>query len=206
MLSGTGNSNRIKHFKEIEVQHLQQIRCSTLVWFPFTPGIEGSLRIPEYLIDRTSGIQFFIDNISVSLVSQSDLVLQVIKSIIDRRCRKHQNLCFDTWANHSFQQFDISILLLVLSGVEFATIAEIMRFIDNDQIVILPVQAVEINTIGLAFCTTQIGMIKDSIIQPVTCNRIIDIVILICVPVVGQFLWTKNQNGFIPILIIFDYR
>ena len=54
-------------------------------------------------------------------------------------------------------------------------------------------------------CAIQVRMIKDIITQPICCDRIVHIVIFVSIPVVGQFFWTQNEYGFVPVFIIFDY-
>ena len=49
-------------------------------------------------------------------------------------------------------------------------------------------------------------MIENIIAQPIRCNRIVDIVALVCIPVFREFFGTKNKNGFIAVLIILNHR
>ena len=46
-------------------------------------------------------------------------------------------------------------------------------------------------------------MEKDIIVESVFCNRIVYIVIFVCIPVFSKFLWTQYQNRFISVLIVF---
>ena len=83
------------------------------------------------------------------------------------------------------------------------TIAEIMRLINDDEIIVSPVKAAQVKTIGHATITRQVGMKQNIIIQTIRSNRVINIVVFIGIPVFGQLLWTKNKDRFITIFIIF---
>ena len=72
-----------------------------------------------------------------------------------------------------------------------------------NEIIVPPVKAAQVQTIGHATVTRQVCMKQDIIIQAICSNRIIDVVVLICIPVFGQLLRTENKDRFIAILIVF---
>ena len=47
-------------------------------------------------------------------------------------------------------------------------------------------------------------MVENIIAKTITGNRVIDIVILVSIPVVGQLLGTEHQNGFVAVLVVLD--
>ena len=49
-------------------------------------------------------------------------------------------------------------------------------------------------------------MEQNVIIEAIRRNGVINIVVLIGIPVCSQLLRAQNQNGFIAIFVIFDYR
>ena len=64
------------------------------------------------------------------------LILQVHKTIVDRRCGEHQNFRLYTGTDDLFHQLLIAVFLRV--AVCSDTIAEIMRLIDDDEIIVSP--------------------------------------------------------------------
>ena len=64
-------------------------------------------------------------------------------------------------------------------------VTEIVGFINNDQIVVTPIQARQIGAVGFSAIPAQIRMIQYLVIQAVGGNRVIDIIVAVCIPVVG---------------------
>ena len=79
-----------------------------------------------------------------------------------------------------------------------------MGFVYYNQIVIAPVQSIQIQTIGFAVGTIQICMVEDIITQTIRRNRVVHIVILIGIPVIRQLLRAENKHRFISVFVIFD--
>ena len=48
-------------------------------------------------------------------------------------------------------------------------------------------------------------MKQHIIIQPVSGNGIVDVVVLIGVPVFRQFFWAEDKYGLVPVFVIFDH-
>ena len=205
MFPGTSYGDTVQDFKKVEIQHLKQIFGCPICRFPFAPCVKGSLSIPENFVYRARSVQFFINEIRIAFIRQRQLVLQIIGSVIDWRCRKHQHLCFDTLSNHFIKQCKVTIFFFVILTECLSSIAEIMGLINDNQIIIAPVQSAQICSVGLSMCAVDICMIKDLVVQPILSNRVVDIIVFVCIPVVPQFFRTENQNGFIPVLIIFNH-
>ena len=139
MLSGTGDGNGIQHFKEIKVQHLEEVRSGTLLSRPFAPRIKRLLRIFENIINAAGRIQFFVNRSRITLIGKRQLIFQVVKSIVDRRCRQHEDLRLNTSPNHFVEQFQIAVFFFVLFAGQFAAISEIVGFIDHHKVIVAPV-------------------------------------------------------------------
>ena len=83
---------------------------------------------------------------SITLVGERKLIFEVNKLVIDRRCGKHQYLRFHTGTNDFVQKLQIAVFFCVLAG-HLAAVAEIMTFINDNKIIVSPVQAIKINTV-----------------------------------------------------------
>lgn len=79
------------------------------------------------------------------------------------------------------------VLVVLVSG-DFATVAEVMAFVNHDKIVVSPVDVFEVEAVACAGCARQVGMIENIITQTVGNKRIVDVVTAVCYPVVVQFL------------------
>ena len=60
-----------------------------------------------------------------------------------------------------------------------------MAFIDDDEVVISPIQAVKVNAVRLTIAARKVGMIQHIVAQPVLRNGVIDVIALIGIPVFG---------------------
>ena len=59
---------------------------------------------------------------------QRELVTQIVKPVVDGRCRQHQHLGFNPFPNHLVHQLLIAGFFLFVGVV----VAEVVRFIDYD--------------------------------------------------------------------------
>ena len=71
-------------------------------------------------------------------VCQCQLIFEIDKAIDDRSGGKHQHFRAYARANNTIEQAKITVFPFVLTR-NLAAIAEIMRFVNDDQIVIAPV-------------------------------------------------------------------
>ena len=204
MPAAAGNSHAIQHLEEIKIEGFEQSVRGAFLSRQLAPCIECTLGAAENFIDGVRGIQLFIDLRSIAFISKSQLITQIIETVINGRRRKHQHLGAHAGTNNTVQQAKISVFMFVFAR-NFTTVAEVVRFVDNNKIIVAPIQPGKVNMTGHAALSGQVGMIKDIITKPILCNRIIDVVALIGRPVFREFLRTKNQNGFIAILVVFNY-
>ena len=206
MLSGTGNGHAVQDFKEIKIQHFQKISGGALLRGPIAPCGESTLGIAEYFIQAAADVHFPVYNVRMPLIGKGNLVFQVTETVIDRGSRQHQDFGFYARANHFVQELQIAVFLFVLFARQLAAIAEIVRFINHNQVIVAPVQTVKVKAVGFATGTVQVGMEKNIIPQTVSGNGVVYIIILIGIPVVGQLFGAENQDILVPILIILDNR
>ena len=187
MFSWTGYCYAIQDFKKIKVQHFKQIFSCTSRRFPLTPSIKSSLGVPKYFINGAISIELFVYVICVSFICKGKLIFQVIKAIVYRRSRKHKNFGFYTCSNNFFHQGNIAIILCFFIRIfnYLTTVSEIMRFINNYKTVVTPIYSVKVKTIWLSMCSVKVCMIKNIITEAVGRNRVVNVIIFICVPVVG---------------------
>ena len=82
------------------------------------------------------------------------------------------------------------------------SITEIVRFINDDQIIVAPVQAIQIEAIRFSAASGQVCVEQDVIVQPIRCNRVVHIVVLVGIPVLCQLFGAQHQNRLVSILII----
>ena len=103
----------------------------------------------------------------MTFVGQLQLVLEVVEAVVDRSGRKHQYLGLDTCTDNLLHQLLIAVFLawLILFNfviqilvIHIATITEIMALVDDNQIVVSPVDAFEVDTCRHTTLTAQVAM------------------------------------------------
>ena len=74
------------------------------------------------------------------LIGNGKLILQIHKTVIDRRGEEHQDFRLDAGADNLFHQLLIAVLLRV--AVRADTVAEVMGFVNDDQVIVASVETV----------------------------------------------------------------
>ena len=206
MTAGAGNGHAVQELKKVEVQCAKQAVRRALCRIKLTPGIERPLCLTENLVDRLAGIQFSVNQLCVSFIGQRQLIAQIIEAVINRSGGEHQYLGLDACADHFLHQGFIAIVTLSLVHTDAAgAVAEVVGLVDDHQIIVAPVEAIQIQAVGLTVRPGKVCMKQHIIVKPVSCNRIVDIVILIGIPVLRQPLGAQHKNRFVPVFIVFNH-
>ena len=147
MLAAAGYGHGVQHFKEIETQHAEKtVRCP-LLRRKFGPVVVSPLCLSENVIKGTVSIKQVIHTFYLTLVCELKLILQVIESVVDRRCRQHQHLCLYTGLNDLVHQLQIAVLsriAVIVSSGYLSAVAEVMGLVNYYQVVIAPVDILKL--------------------------------------------------------------
>ena len=101
--------------------------------------------------------------VRLAFVGESELVLQIIEAIIDRGCREHQHL-----GSHALPHDPVHQTLIPrLAIFECVIVAKVVRLVDDDQIVVAPVDLTQPHAERFTAITKQIGVAKDVIAEAV---------------------------------------
>ena len=79
-----------------------------------------------------------------------------------------------------------------------------MTLVDDHQIIVAPIQAIQINAVGFAVFPGQIRMIEHVIPQTILGDWVVDVIPFVGVPVLGQLFRAQDQDGFIAVFVVFD--
>ena len=77
-----------------------------------------------------------------------------------------------------------------------------MGFVDDDEIVSVPAQTGEVGAVGIAALSAKIGMVEDFVIESIRGQWVVDVIVAIGVPVVGEFFGTEDEDIFVARFII----
>ncbi len=134
-LARTGNRECFEQREIIGIHILEETFDRAFVVFEFHPLIEILLRSFDHQLNAVNACRF--ECIVFLFGNKIDLALEILQFDIDRCCREHQDFGFDAGL-HGLQQFLISRCILCFFFT--AVGAEIVRFVDNNQIKVVPVE------------------------------------------------------------------
>ena len=152
MLSGARYRHTVQHLEKVKVKITEKIVRCPLLHTELAPRIERLLRLPENLVNGFFRVELAVDLCRIALIGQGKLIAQIIKAVIDRRGREHQHFCLDPGPDNLVQKLQITVLFLILAG-DFAAIAEVMALVDHDQVIVAPIQTIQIKAVGGAACS-----------------------------------------------------
>ena len=88
--------------------------------------------------------------------------------------------------------------------LEYDVVPEIVRLVDDDQIVIAPIDAVEWRAERFTAGAEQVRVTEHIVIEAVAGKDVRSEIAVVIEPVVGQLLGAKHKYGAIPKLVVLD--
>ena len=142
------DGDAVEQLEEVKVEFAQQRVRRAFPGLLFAPCVECALRLPKDVLDAPRCVEALVEVGRVPLVGEGELVLQVGKAVVDRRRREHEHLRPNTRADDALHEPLIAVLLC--AAVRSDAVAEVMRLVDHDEVVVAPVQAIQIEPVRLS--------------------------------------------------------
>ncbi|HUY28451.1 MAG TPA: hypothetical protein VMV27_13640 [Candidatus Binataceae bacterium] len=199
VLARSRDREQIEQFEIVESEHVEQTRWRPII-FQREPSVELELRLSRGRLDardlvpRERGV--------VALGDERDLILEVGEAVVNRRGREHQHARFHSSLDDVAHQAVVTGLAILVSGL----VAEVVRFVDHDEIVIAPVDVREIDFPGVAALAGQVSVIEHVVMKAVGGKAVAAIVGFVQRPVVAQPLRHEDQHAIVAQLVVFDDR
>ena len=149
MAARPGDGHSVQNLEKVKIQHLHQPVSGAAGGIQLAPLIEHLLCVAENLIHAAADVQFTLPFAAIALVGQCQLVTQIVKAVVHRRGRQHQHTCARTGADDFVHQAGVTVFFSLI--VHIPAIAEIVGFIDHDQVVGAPVQFTQVDLAGKSF-------------------------------------------------------
>ena len=169
---------------------------------------EVRLRAPERFLEIADA-DAVLERGVAAFGEKIDLVAEVFEVVVDRRRGEQQHLGFharlDDVVHHPLVAAlaDEVAFLVALAG---RVVAEVVRLIDDDQVVVAPVDRREVDVAGLAGLAAQVGVREHVVAEAVVAERIELVVQFIDRPVLAQLLRAEDEHAFVAQLEVFDDR
>ena len=113
--------------------------------------VVGCLRLSEYIIDRFLCIQFLIDDGGIPFIGELELIFEIGETVIHRSRREHEDFRLHTILDNFFHQTGVAVFFLAFS-VKLPAVSEVMRLVDNDEVIVPPFQSPKVDSIREASC------------------------------------------------------
>ena len=186
--------------KKIRAEHRPQLG---LISFGIRLGLP-SLKRPLRLLEQRADIpdaQAVSEHILALFGHQIDLVAKVDQRGVDRRCRKHQHLCFRAFLNHLFQQPRVPAVanLAVVARARLGVVAKIVRLVNDHQIEIAPVEMRQIDVACAPAVAGQVRMREQGVPKAIRGKGIVNMGVRhrIQGPVFAQFFRAQDQHALV---------
>ena len=156
------------------------------------------LRLPDGGLD--AGYAELAQSKIIALGHEGDLVFQICEAVVDRGGRQHQHFGFHAGLDHPLHQVVVAGVTVLVRRL----VAEVVRLVDDDQVVVAPVHMRQIDIARGSTIARQVGVIQHIVVEPVSGKDVASIIGLVESPVVPQPLGAEHKHAIIPQLIIFD--
>ena len=196
--AGAGDGHPVQQAQEVGAQVVQQPG-----FIPPAPALRRGFPLPELLLRRrhhaanAAHAQALLKSVLPLFGHQINLVPQINQRSIHRRGRQHQHLGARAAGDNLIQQSPVTLPIVV---------AEVVRFVNDHQIVAGPVKVAQVNAAGNAGVAGQVGMRQQRIAQAVAGKGILNMSVggLVQRPVFLQLFGAEYQNPLVPQLKVFD--
>ena len=196
-----GDGDAVQQFEKIEVERVENGGGGALFGRQGGPRIEGGLGAAENFVDVLFRTEFRLELVRLAFVSEGELVAEIGETVVHRGGGKHEDFRFHAGSNDLVHQPRVAGFAFFLAGV---VVAEIVRLIDDDEVVISPVHPVERHTERLAAGAEEVGVAEDVVVETILGEEVGDEVAVVVQPVVREFFRAEDEDGFITQLVVFD--
>ena len=138
--------------------------------------------------------------VSFALGHEGDLVLEIGQAVVDRRGREHEHAGLDALLDDAPHEAVVTGLAVVVRGL----VAEVVGFVDDDEVVVAPVDVGEVDVAGSAAVAGEVGVIENVVIEAVGGEEVAAVVRLVECPVVAQALRHQHQHAVVAQLVVLD--
>ena len=123
-------------------------------------------------------------------VAKAIWFLQVGQAIVDRRGREHQHAGLDPFLDDLAHQPVVARFAALPWRL---LVAEVVRLVDDDEVVVAPVDVRQIDVAGQAAVAGQVGVVQDIVVEAVGGEDVAAIVGFVERPVVAQSLGARAR-------------
>ena len=198
VLAGAGDGQEIQQREVIETEHVHEPGRFAVGLLQCQPAVELKLGLPDGGFD--AGDAVFNEGRVVTLGDEGDLVLEIGESVVDWGGREHEDPRFDAFLDDAPHEAIVAGFVLFVGRL----VAEIVGLVNDNQVVIAPVNVRQVNVAGLATVAGQVGVVEHVVMETVGGEDVAAVVGLVDGPIVAKALGDQHQDAVVAQLVILD--
>ena len=198
VLSRPRDRQHVEQLEIVEAQHVHQARRAPFGFRQVEPAIELRLGLADRRLD--AGDAMPDQRQIIAFGHEGDLVFEVGEPVIDRRRGQHQYLGFHARLDDPLHQVVVAGVAVLMRRL----VSEVVGLVDDDEIVVSPIDVGEIDIAGQAAIARQIGVIQNVVVEAIAGKDVAAVIGLVERPVVPEALRAQHQHAIIAKLVIFD--
>ena len=153
---------QVEQREVVEAEHVDQPRRRALGVLEIEPAIELLLREPRGAVD--AGDAVLEQRRVVALGDEGDLVAQVGQPVVHRRGREHQHARLDAFLDDLAHQAVVAGLAALSWRL---LVAEVVRLVDDDEVVVAPVDVRQVDVAGQPAVARQVGVVQNVVVEAI---------------------------------------
>ena len=199
MAARAGDGEPVQQHEVVEAQHVDQARRGPVAVIEVEPAVELLLGQSGGAVD--TGNTMIDQGRIVPLGGEGNLIAQVGQAVVDRCGGQHEHPRLHALADDAAHQ-PVIARLASLAGRPF--VAEVVRLVDDDEVVVAPVHVGEVDIARMAAVAGQVRVVENVIVEAVGGEEVATVVGAVETPVVAQPLGTQDQYPVVAQLVVFD--
>ena len=202
VLSRARDGEHVEELEVVGVHGIDEALGGALRVVELAPLVEACLRGLGNLSDGGNPVGFRQIRV-IALGDELYLVTQVEQLVVDGGCGEHEHLRADAGLNHVLDEARVAVLLL---GVR-ALVAEVVRLIDHDEIVVAPAEVLQVDVSAHPMVAGQVGVVQHIEGEAIVRERV---AIVVGAgperPVLAQSLGAQHEHAAVALLVVLDHR
>ena len=198
VLAGTGDGEQVEHLEVVKIERFEKALSGSLLGIEPQPGIEPCLGLAKGLLDTRDAV--VVEGVVLALGDERNLILQVVHAAVDGRGGEHQHLRLDAGLDDLPHEPGVTGQAVLARRV----VSEVVRFIDDNQVVVAPVQRGQVDLAGMATVAGKVCVVQDVEVEPVGGEKVAPVIDGVERPVFPELLRTQHKDAVVAQLVVLD--
>ena len=193
-----GDRHEVEQLEIVLVHHVDEALHRALGVGEVLPLVKDHLRAPQRRLDARDAL--LQKCVVLALRDERDLVLDVVHAVVHRRRGEHEHARLHAGLDDVFHEALVARHLVVRRVV----VAEVVAFVDDEQVVVAPVHGRKVDLAGRSSVAAEVGVVQHVVVEAVGRELVAAVVLRVDRPVLAQFFRAEHEHAVVAELVIFD--